>query len=85
MDVKVTSTDKMNETFKEKEEKYRAWTTHETEEMKASKVVMVPIIISHDSAVHRDTVGRWKNFALDIKVDWVRIAQSVLYFNVVIV
>ena len=46
---------------------------------------MVPLIISHDGAVHKDTVKRWKEFAPDIKVDWVRIAQSVLRYNVVIV
>ena len=46
---------------------------------------MVPLIISHDGAVHRDTVRRWKDFFKDIKVDWVRMAQSVLRYNVVIV
>ena len=30
------------------------------------------------------TVRRGKNFAPDINVDWVRIAQNVLRFNVVI-
>ena len=44
---------------------------------------MVPIIISHDGAVHRDAVKRWKDFAPDIKVDWVRMAQNVLCYNVV--
>ena len=47
--------------------------------------VMVPLIISNDGAVHRDTIRRWKNFAPDIKVDWVRMAQNVLFYNVVIV
>ena len=46
---------------------------------------MVPLIISHDGAVHKDTVRRWKDFTTDIKVDWVRMAQSVLRYNVVIV
>ena len=46
---------------------------------------MVPLILSHDGAVHKDTVRRWKNFAPDIKVDWVRMAQNVLRYNVVIV
>ena len=46
---------------------------------------MVPIIISHDGAVHKDTVRRWKDIARDIKVDWVRMAQNVLRYNVVIV
>ena len=59
MDVKVTSTDKMNEAFKEKDEKYREWTTKETREKKIAMAVIVPIIISHDGAVHRDTIKRW--------------------------
>ena len=45
---------------------------------------MVPLIISHDGAVHMDTVRRWKAFAPDIKVDWVQNVQSVLRYNVVI-
>ena len=84
-DVKVTSTDKLNEAFKEKDDKYREWTTRETREEKVVKAVMVPLIISHNGAVHRDTVRRWKSFAPDIKVDWVRMAQSVLRYNVAIV
>ena len=47
--------------------------------------VVIPLIISHDGAVHRDTIKRWKNFAVDIQIDWVRMAQSVLRYNVVIV
>ena len=39
---------------------------------------MVPLIISHDGAVHKDSVRRWKNFAPDVQVDWVRMAQNVL-------
>ena len=85
VDVKVTSTEEMNRAFKEKDEKYRDWATRETREKKVRMAVMVPIIISHDGAVHRDSVRRWKSFAPDIKVDWVRIAQSVLRYNVVIV
>ena len=46
---------------------------------------MVPLIVSHDGAVHKDSVRRWKNFAPDIKVDWVRMAQSMLRYNVVII
>ena len=46
---------------------------------------MVPLIISHDEAVHRDTVRRWKDFSKDNKIDWVRMAQNVLRYNVVIV
>ena len=49
------------------------------------KVVMVPLIISHDGAVHKDTIRRWKSFAPDIMVHWVRMAQNVLQYNVVIV
>ena len=47
--------------------------------------MMVPLIISDDGAVHRDDVRRWKDFAPDIQVDWVRMAQNVLRYNVVIV
>ena len=46
---------------------------------------MVPVIISHDGAVHKDTIRRWKDFARDITIDWMRMAQSVLRFNVVTV
>ena len=74
VDVKITSTDDMNKSFKEKDEKYRVSATHETREKKVAKAVMVPLIISHDGAVHKDTVKRWKDFAPDIKVDWVRMA-----------
>ena len=84
VDVKVTSTDKMNEAFKEKDEKYREWAIPERGE-KVSKVVMVPLVISHDGAVHKDTIRRWKDFAWDIHVDWVLMGQNVLHFNVVIV
>ena len=52
---------------------------------KVAMAVMVPLIVSHDGAVHRDTLKRWKSFALDIQVDWVRMAQNVLRYNVVIV
>ena len=75
----------MNDAFREKDEKYRVWATSETREKKVSKAVMVPLIISHDGADHRDTVRRWKDFAPDIQVDWVRMAQNVLRYNVVIV
>ena len=85
VDVKVTSTDKMNDAFKEKDDRYRKWATEESREEKVEKVVMVPLIISHDGAVHKDTINRWKDIAKDIKVDWVRMAQNVLRYNVVIV
>ena len=75
----------MSDAFREKDDRYREWTTKETREKKVCRAVMVPLIISHDGAVHRDTVGRWKDFAPDIKVDWVRMAQNVLRYNVVIV
>ena len=52
---------------------------------KVGKAVMVPLIVSHDGAVHKDTVRRWKDFASHIQVDWMRIAQSVLRYNFVIV
>ena len=57
----------------------------ETREKKVAKAVMVPLIISHDGAVHEDSVRSWKDFALDIKVDTVRMAQNVLRYKVVIV
>ena len=85
VDVKITSTDKMNDEFKKKDDKYREWATKETREKKVTKAVMVPLIISHDGAIHRDSVRRWNEFAKDIKIDWVRMAQNVLRFNVVIV
>ena len=75
----------MNDAFREKDLKCREWTTRETREKKVMMAVMVPLIISHDGAFHRDTVRRWKDFAPDIQVDWVRMAQSVLRYNVVIV
>ena len=56
----------------------------ETWEKKVEKAVMVPIIIS-DGTVHSESVRRWKDFAPDIKVDWVRMEQNVLRYNVVIV
>ena len=58
VDVKITSTEKMNGAFKEKEEKYRVWPTLETRGNKGAKAVMVPLIISHDGAVHKETVRR---------------------------
>ena len=66
VDVKITSTDKMNESFKEKDDKYRECATQDTREKKVAMAVMVPLIISHDGAVHRDTVRRWKDFSPDI-------------------
>ena len=58
VDVKVTSTDNMEKAFKEKDEKYREWTTKDTREKKETKAVLVPLIISHDGAVHKDSVRR---------------------------
>ena len=46
---------------------------------------MVPIIISRDVAVRGDTVRRLKDFAPDINVDRVLMAQIVLRYNVLIV
>ena len=45
---------------------------------------MVPLIISHDGVVHKDSVRRGKVFA-PYQVDWVRMTQKVLKYNVVIV
>ena len=75
VDVKITSTDKMDDSFKEKDEKYREWTARETREKKVGKAVMVPLIISRDRAVHRDTVRRRKSFAPDVEVDRVLMAK----------
>ena len=83
--MKITSTDKLNEAFKEKDDKCRDWATREAREKKVSKAVMVPLIISHDGAVHSESVRRWKDFAPDVQVDMVRMAQNVLRYNVVIV
>ena len=44
--------------------------------MKVAKAVMVPLIISHDGAVHKDTIRRWNDFAPEIKVDWARMVQN---------
>ena len=41
------------------------------------EAVMVPLIVSDDWVVHNDSVGRWEHIAPDIKVDWVRMAESV--------
>ena len=83
--MKVMSNDKTNKVFKEKDDKNREWATKETRRNYVAKAVMVPLIISHDGAVHKDTVRRWKNFASDIQVDWVRMAQGILRYNVAIV
>ena len=40
--MKVTSTGKMNEAFKEKDDKYREWATKDTREKKVAKAVLVP-------------------------------------------
>ena len=61
------------------------WATREKREKKVGKTVVAPLIIAHDGAVHKDTVKRWKIISPDVKVDWVRMAQSVLRYNVVIV
>ena len=59
VDVKITSTDKMDEAFMEKDTKYREWTTIETREKKVAKAVMAPLIVTLDGAVHKETVRRW--------------------------
>ena len=46
----ITSTVKMNDAFREKEDKYSVWATRETREKKVAKAVMVALIISHDGA-----------------------------------
>ena len=52
---------------------------------KVWNAVMIPCIISLDGAVHKDTVRRLKDFAPDINVDWVQMAQNVIRYIVVIV
>ena len=69
VDVKKTSIDDLFKSFKEKDEKDREWAIRDTQEKKESKAVMVPLIISHDGAVHKDSVRRWKGLAPDITVD----------------
>ena len=56
--MKITSTDKMNDEFKKKDDKYRMWAIEETLETKVEMAVMVPLNISHDGAVHKDTIMR---------------------------
>ena len=68
VDVKVTSMEDMEKSFKEKDDKYREWTTKETREKKVGKAVMVPVIISHDGAVHRSTVKRWNDIAETLRL-----------------
>ena len=61
VDVKVTSSDDMAKAFNEKDHTYRMWTVQETREKKAWKAGMVPLIFSHDGAVHKESVKRWKD------------------------
>ena len=75
----------MNEAFRENDDKYREWAIEETREKKVTMAVMVPLIISHDGAVHKDIVKRWKDFAPDILAEWVWMARSILRYNFVIV
>ena len=56
--MKITSTDKMNDAFREKDDKYREWTIHETREKKVEMAVMVHLIISHDGEVQKDKVKK---------------------------
>ena len=58
MDVQITSSEDMNKAFNEKNDKYLKWTTKETKEKKVVKAVMVPLIVSHDGAVYKDSVRR---------------------------
>ena len=74
-----------NIVFNEKDENYREGTMKETGEKNDVKALMFPLILSHDGAVHKDIVRRWKDFSPDNQSDWVRMAQSVLRYNAVIV
>ena len=51
----------MNEVFREKDNKYREMAMRKLER-RGVKAVIVPLIISHDGAVHKDTVRRRKDF-----------------------
>ena len=82
--MKVTSTAQRNKVFMEKDDKTRDWALKETREKNVAMAVMVPLIVSHDGAVHKDTVRQWKDIAPDIQVDCVRMAQSILRDNFVI-
>ena len=64
VDVKITRTEKMNDEFKKKVEKYMKRTTQERMRKKLSR--------------------RWWFRAWSHMMDWVRMAQIVLSFNVVI-
>ena len=44
-DVKVTSTEEMNKAFREKDGKYREWSTKATWEKSVAKATMVPLIV----------------------------------------
>ena len=56
VDVMVISSEEMRKGFKEKDDKYRERTTRETQEKRVMTAVMVPLVVSHDGAMHRDTV-----------------------------
>ena len=56
VDVKVTSTEKLNEFFNEKDESIECGRPGRPGRKKVAKAVIVPLIISHDMAVHKDTV-----------------------------
>ena len=49
----------MEKAFKEEDEKYREWTMQDTGKKKVSKAVIVPLVISHDSVDHKDSVKQW--------------------------
>ena len=57
VDVKVASTDRLNDAFMEKD-KYRERTIKETREKKVEKAVTVPLIFSHGGAVHKESVRK---------------------------
>ena len=56
---------------------------HQEHAVEKVMVGMVPLIISHDGAIHKDSVRRLKKIASDIQIDWVRTVLNVLRYNVV--
>ena len=84
VDVKVTSTVKLNEAFKEKDEKYRVWATQDPRKESLKGGDGPPHHLPRRGRPQRHCQEREK-LRPDIHVDWVRMAQSLIRYNVVIV
>ena len=61
--VKITSTEDMGKAFEKRRQIPRVDFPGETREKNVAMAVTVPLIISHDGAVHKDSIRRWKVFA----------------------